>query len=131
LWTVAAVLAIAVLFSIRRRFGSPVRGFINAALLVGSGYVAFMTMVDVPMYLSRWQAELAAGHEALSLVDGLRTALHRCTVARDWAAWRLDVPWLTLYFTLAVWISIALPQAPALAAKGRSAVDTHRRPVRR
>jgi hypothetical protein len=33
-------------------------------------------------------------------------------VMREWSAWRHDVPWLSLYFTVAVWISIALVRAP-------------------
>jgi hypothetical protein len=31
---------------------------------------------------------------------------------REWSAWRHDVAWLSLYFTVAVWISIALVHAP-------------------
>jgi hypothetical protein len=47
--------------------------------------------------------------------------LRRCTVTREWAAWRQDVPWLTLYFTVAVWISIALAHLPAFARAGEAA----------
>ena len=74
-----------------------------------------MVTVDVPMYLSRWHAE-AAGNGSLPLAQGLRTLLERCIVERDWTAWREDVPWLSLYYTVAVWISIALAQVPRLGS---------------
>jgi hypothetical protein len=115
LWTLTAVLAIAAFGSLRARFGEWRRSILAAAIVCGVAYVAFMTLVDVPMYLARWQADLAAGRELLPLGEGLREVIRRCTVTRDWAAWREDVPWLTLYFTVAVWISIALAHLPAFA----------------
>ena len=48
---------------------------------------------------------------------GLEEILQRCTVTREWSAWRQDVPWLTLYFTFAVWISIALAFVPVDRAR--------------
>jgi hypothetical protein len=71
-----------------------------------------MVTVDVPMYLSRWHADVSAGREYLSLARGFDEVLQRCTVTRDWTAWRDDVPWLTLYFTVAVWISIGFAHVP-------------------
>ena len=95
-------------------------GFIDAAIAGGAAYIAFMIAVDVPMYLSRWQAELAQGMRYLSPGEGLREVLQRCSVTRDWLAWRQDALWLSLYFTYAVWISIALAHAPPLARAGES-----------
>lgn len=115
LWTLAAVLAIASFASLRARFGEWHRPILVAAIVCGAGYVAFMTIVDVPMYLARWQADVAAGHQLLPLSEGVREVLRRCTVNRDWAAWRMDAAWLTLYFTFAVWSSIALAHVPAFA----------------
>ncbi len=115
LWTLAAALAVASFASLRARVGERHARILLAAIVCGAGYIAFMTLVDVPMYLSRWRADLAAGRELLSLDEGLREILRRCAVVRDWAAWRADVAWLTLYFTVAVWISIALPHVPVFA----------------
>jgi hypothetical protein len=67
----------------------------------------------VPMYLRR--REPAGAH--LTLSEGLRQLLRRCTVEREWAQWRQDAAWLTPYFTLAVWISIALAYVPNLRNK--------------
>lgn len=112
LWTVAAALALAGFVSAWPRVDGRTRRFLGAAAVFGAGYVAFMATVDVPMYLSRWQADVAAGREYLSLTQGLAEVLRLCVVTRDWAAWREDVPWLSLYFTVAVWISIAFAHVP-------------------
>jgi hypothetical protein len=114
LWTLAAVLAVAGCISVRPQLGARGREFLAAAVACGLAYVAFMVVIDVPMYLARWQADLAAAHPYLSLAEGLGELLERCVVTRDWSAWREDAPWLTLYFTFAVWVSIALPHAPPL-----------------
>jgi hypothetical protein len=114
LWTVGAALAVTAFAASRPASDRRSRWFLAGAIVCGVGYVAFMVSVDVPMYLARWRADLAAGHQYLSPGAGLREVLERCVVTRDWAAWRDDVPWLSLYFTGAVWISIALAHMPPL-----------------
>jgi hypothetical protein len=119
LWTLTAALVIAGFLSAWPHVDARSRRVIAAAAVCGAGYLVFMTTVDVPMYLSRWQAQLAAGQEYLSLRDGMREVLQRCVVTREWAAWRDDVPWLSLYFTIAVWISIALAHVPPVRRTNR------------
>jgi hypothetical protein len=123
LWTLAAGLAAAAFAAMRphvdRMSQRVFAGFIIGAVV----YILFMVTVDVPMYLSRWHADLAAGHQDLTLAEGWGEILRRCIVVRDWAAWRQDVPWLSLYFSVAVWISIALARVPPL----RAGVAAHRR----
>ena len=36
-------------------------------------------------------------------------------VTRRWEDWREEIPWMSLYFSAAVWLSIALVRAPPLA----------------
>jgi hypothetical protein len=115
LWTLTAALALAFLASRWRTVGDRGKRVIAAAIGCGAAYIAFMVTVDVPMYLARWHP----GEEYLSLGEGWREIVQRCIVTRDWAKWREDALWLTLYFTVAVWISIALPLAPALRGKSR------------
>jgi hypothetical protein len=112
LWTLCAAMAIAAFISLRTRANPRAARFLEAAGVIAGGYVAFMVTVDVPMYLSRWYAEL--GTAGVPLAHSVQTLLDRCIVEPRWTAWREDVPWLSLYFTLAVWISIALPHAPRL-----------------
>lgn len=72
------------------------------------GYVAFMVVVDVPMYVQRWRAGRAAGVQPLGLADGFYDALHRREVTRSWAVWKPEVAWLTGYFSFAVWGSLGM-----------------------
>src|SRR5215510_4057204 len=122
LWTLTAAFALVFLASRWRLVGDLGKRVIVAAIACGAAYIAFMVTVDVPMYLARWQP----GQEQLSLGEGMREIMQRCRVTRDWAKWREDAVWLTLYFTVAVWISIALPQAPSL--RGGAPVGARSRP---
>lgn len=71
-------------------------------------YVAFMVVVDVPMYLRRWREGKAAGIKILGVREGLQDAMHRRHPTRSWAVWKPEVAWLTGYFSFAVWGSLAL-----------------------
>jgi hypothetical protein len=114
-WTLTAGLAVAFLVSRWRLVDDRGKRVIAAAIACAAAYIAFMVTVDIPMYLARWQP----GREYLSLGEGMREILQRCVVDRDWAKWREDALWLTLYFTVAVWISVALPLVPSLKGKSR------------
>jgi len=114
LWTLAATLGVAALVTLWPRADSIGRRFLATAIAGGLGYVAFMVAYDVPMYLSRWQADLAAGVETRPLIEGFTASLRRCVVSTDWPAWSADAVWLSLYFTTAVWASIALVHVPPL-----------------
>ena len=111
-WTLAGMLVVTAFVALWPRVGDAERRFLAAAIVSGAGYVTFMAIVDVPMYLARWQEAIAAGRESRSLLEGLHLSLQRCVVQNDWTAWREDAVWLTLYFTVAVWVSIALVHAP-------------------
>jgi hypothetical protein len=88
------------------------RRFIGGAIVLNLAYMAFMCTVDVPMYWSRWQADQADGHRYLSLGEGWRDSQRRRVVTRRWEDWRAEIPWMSLYFSAAVWVSIGLVRAP-------------------
>lgn len=115
LWALAALLGLAGFLSLRPQAEAGTARFLEAACACAGGYVAYMVMVDVPMYVTRGLNEVA-GDGSLPLAEGLRTLVARCIVEPRWEAWQHDVSWLTLYFTLAVWISIALVHAPRLGS---------------
>jgi len=80
-----------------------------AVAIVGIvGYLAFLMTVDVPMYLSRWRARGAGHSETLKPLEGLRDASTRWIVTHDLAEWKDEIPWMSLYFSAAVWASLAL-----------------------
>jgi hypothetical protein len=67
-----------------------------------------MTLVDVPMYLSRWREARRERRSFLSVRAGVQDALNRRITTREWAVWRPEVAWLTGYFSIAVWLSVSL-----------------------
>ena len=60
------------------------------------------------MYLTRWRAERANGSRILSPLEGLRDESLRWVVTHDFAAWKDEIAWMSLYFSAAVWASLAL-----------------------
>lgn len=128
LWAAGAV-AVAIAFaSVWPQVEPRSRRFIAAVLVCSGVYVAFMVTLDVPMYVARWQATVAAGTAPTPLGEGVSEILARCAVARDGWLWRDEIPWLSLYFSIAVWISILLAHAPPLRAAAASAPGEAARP---
>jgi len=129
LWTLGAALALTAIALLRSSLDDGGKRFAAGAIVCSAVYISYMAGADVPMWVARWQTESGGVHAGISVVEGLRTALQRCVVAREWAAWRDDVPWLSLYFTVAVWISIALAHVPPLRAAARPQRGRERAPV--
>jgi hypothetical protein len=112
LWALAASLLVAgglIVWARRRTAREP---FMAAALALGILYIIFMISCDIPMYLSRWLADEARGRTYLTLGQGLRDAWLRPVVTFSWEQWRPEIPWMTLYFSVCVWWSLALVHAP-------------------
>jgi hypothetical protein len=60
------------------------------------------------MYLGRWRAEVADGNNFLRPLEGLRDVSTRWIVTHDLAEWKDEIAWMSLYFSAAVWASLAL-----------------------
>jgi hypothetical protein len=108
IWTFASALVIVGLLS--RERGARQR-FVGVATALIGAYIVFMSTVDVPMYIRRWRADEQSKRPYLSFVEGVHDAgLHR-VVTRDWDPWREEVPWMSLYFSTGVWVSLWLIRA--------------------
>jgi len=114
LWGITAALLVANLLIHQDRLSPSVRPFLRTVCFIGVGYVLFMFSVDVPMYWQRWVVDEASGRHYLSLSQGIADASGRWIVSHDWKYWRSEVAWMTLYFSVAVWLSIAMVHAPIL-----------------
>jgi hypothetical protein len=86
----------------------PSRVVLAIAIVGIAGYLVFLLRFDVPMYLSRWRANSAHGHRLLRPFEGLREVSTRWIVTRDFARWKDEIAWMSLYFSAAVWASLAL-----------------------
>ena len=84
------------------------RAAILVIAIVGiAGYLLFLAAVDVPMYLTRWKNE-GADCKRLHPLEGLWDASVRWVVTHDIAEWKHEIAWMSLYFSAAVWASLAL-----------------------
>jgi hypothetical protein len=108
LWTVTFLLIGVALMRLVPRFRGTVRLALASIVAGTAGYCLFMVTVDVPMYLVRWQAQEASGHDFLGLVSGLHDVATRWIVTYDVTRWQHEIPWMSLYFSVAVWMSLAL-----------------------
>lgn len=94
-------------------------GALRLAIAVGmvccAGTALLIVLIDVPMYLSRWRHHRGIHNSYMPLVDGLHDTLTRRHATRDWRVWRREVPWMTLYFSVGVWLSIGMALLEALA----------------
>jgi len=112
IWGLCAALLVASLLTIWPRADRSLRPLLALWCAAGVAYVAFMFLVDVPMYWTRWIADEAHGRMYLTIDQGLRDVSARWIVSHRWEDWKNEIAWMSLYFSVAVWLSIALIHAP-------------------
>jgi hypothetical protein len=112
IWGLAVALLIVSAAASLPRSAPSRRPAISAWCLAGLVYVTFMFTVDVPMYWARLIADEAAGRHYMSIGQGLLDVAQRRVVSHQWSDWRHEVAWMTLYFSVAVWISISFIHTP-------------------
>ena len=108
IWAVAFLIVAVGICRLLPEFDGAVRVALVVAIVGITGYLAFLATVDVPMYLTRWRADAASGRRRLSALEGLRDASARWIVTHDIAEWKDEIAWMSLYFSGAVWASLAL-----------------------
>jgi hypothetical protein len=108
IWAVAFSVVGVGLCRLLPEFEGPVRVVLAVAIIGIAGYLAFLVTIDVPMYLSRWRAVVADGGKHLGPLEGLRDVSTRWVVTHDLAEWKDEIAWMSLYFSAAVWASLAL-----------------------
>ena len=111
LWGLGAALLVASLMLSWPRCRLELRPMLAAVCVFGAGYVVYMFQIDVPMYWARWVHDLEQGRQFLSLTQGLADTTGRWVVSHRWADWQSEIVWMSLYFSVAVWLSISLIHA--------------------
>ena len=114
LWGVGAMLVLAGLAAHWLHCKRESRPMLAATCAAAATYAAYLFLVDVPMYWSRWIVDEASGRAYFSIAEGFRDASSRWVVSGHWDVWRSEVLWMSMYFSVAVWISIALTYLPPL-----------------
>src|SRR5262245_35118935 len=108
LWAVAFLLIAVALLRLVYEFRGVAQLVIGVAIAGVVCYLAFLVVIDVPMYFERWQSDQVSGKQLLSVIGGLYDASTRWAVTHDFAQWKDEIPWMSLYFSAAVWSSLAL-----------------------
>lgn len=115
LWALAVILLALGLIGCWPYTEGPVKLAIAVGMVCCAGTALLILCIDVPMYLSRWSQHRRARHGYLPLVAGLQDTLSRRHSTRAWHIWRREVPWMTLYFSVGVWLSIGMALLETLA----------------
>jgi hypothetical protein len=108
IWAVAFFIAGVGLCRMMAEFDGGVRVVLALTVIGIVAYLAFLMAVDVPMYLKRWRADVAEGNKGLRPLEGLRDVSTRWVVTHDFAEWKEEIVWMSLYFSAAVWASLGL-----------------------
>jgi hypothetical protein len=108
LWAVAFFAIGVALCRLLPEFNGLVRAILAVAIAGIAGFLAFLMTIDVPMYVKRWRTGDADGGKRLTPREGLRDVATRWVVTHDIAEWKEEMAWMALYFSLAVWSSLAL-----------------------
>jgi hypothetical protein len=122
LWAATATIMTVSLVAIWSRYQGAGRRFIGTTIALTVAYIVFMCLVDVPMYVRRWRTDEARGKSYLSIPGGWRDAVERRVVTRRWHDWKEEMPWMSLYFSAGVWLSISLVNAPRLTSRPEGVV---------
>jgi hypothetical protein len=129
IWAFSAALLVASLIEAWPRCTAIWRRILVAGCVAGAAYVAFMVLIDVPMYWSRFVADQLSARHYLSIAEGLHDAAVRRVVSSRWEDWKNEVPWMSLYFSVCVWISIALTRVTMLQVSRPAAARKRLKPV--
>jgi len=114
IWAFCAAWVVISVAIIWPRCSRSLRPLLAICCIAGAIYVAYMFMVDVPMYWARWMADEAMGRRYMDVATGLADASQRWVVSHRWEDWKSEVLWMSLYFSAAVWLSITFIHAPEL-----------------
>ncbi len=117
IWGFCVALLVATALALAPRCAPRWRAILLGWCVAGMAYVAFMYAVDVPMYWSRWLSDQAAGRHYMTIAEGVLDVASRRVVSHQWADWKHEIAWMSLYFSVAVWISISLIHAPETSAR--------------
>lgn len=114
LWAAAASLTMIGFIRGRKHYQGAQKNFLNAGIVAAFCYVVYMVTVDVPAYIDNWLANSAEGKVYATLSEGFHqvATVWRQTYAE--ADWQYEFVWMSLYFSVAVWISIYIMNGPEM-----------------
>jgi hypothetical protein len=114
IWAAMSLVAGTCAVILSARAAGPLRRFLRVSAVLAFAHVVFEATVDVPMYVTRYLDDRSAGKVYAGLRDGLDDLATRWVVTFRWEEWHAELAWMAFYFSVAVWMSLALVRAPRL-----------------
>jgi hypothetical protein len=114
LWAIAATLTLIAFIRARPLYTLQQRHFLTAGIAFSFMYVVYMITVDVPAYVNNWMKNQAEGKVYTSLQDGFYQVATIWRQTYEYSDWQYEFVWMTLYFSVAVWISIYILNGPEM-----------------
>lgn len=95
-----------------RRYRGVTKKFVGGMAIGGAIYVLYMFTLDIPMYFTRWLEEVSNHTAYTTFAEGFKNLATDWHVTRNPSDWTGEFIWMIIYFSLAVWISLAFTQTP-------------------
>jgi len=108
LWSMMVALVAAGLVIYSQKTGGGLPLWVAIGLIASAGTTALIMFVDVPLYLTRWRTGRRSGLRYLRILDGLKDTFVRRHVTHATEDWRNEVLWMSLYFSVGVWVSLVI-----------------------
>ena len=107
IWAGSAVLFLIGLKLSLHGFGKTDQKVVKFGMAALVAYIVFMLTIDIPNYISLWQKAEQNNQEYLTISQGLQD-IQTYIVTGDLNDWQYEIVWMSLYFSLAVWMSLAM-----------------------
>lgn len=114
LWAVAATLTMIGFIRARKHYNGAQRNFLTAGIVAAFSYVVYMITVDVPAYVRKWLTDTANEKVYTSISDGFQQVATVWRQTYEVVDWQYEFVWMSLYFSIAVWISIYIINGPEM-----------------
>jgi hypothetical protein len=108
LWSIMVLLVATGLVIYYEQTGGGLPLWVAIGLIASAGTTALIMFVDIPLYITRWRNSKRSGLRYLRIRDGLKDAFVRRQVTHASEDWRNDVLWMSLYFSVGVWVSLVI-----------------------
>ena len=115
IWAVAFLAVGIALCRLLPEFDGPVRWALVVAIMGIAAYLAFSSPSTYRCTSSDGRPGRQTARRVLSPLEGFRDVRSRWIVTHDFAQWKDEIAWMSLYFTIAVWASLALCLVYSLA----------------
>lgn len=108
LWAVTFLIVIVAFGYLIPHVDQKLKKIFTFVILGCSAYVAFMVLIDIPMYYTRHLADLEAGKTYPDFWQGIKEVNYKRIISWDYQLWKDEIPWMTGYFSLCVYSSLGI-----------------------